>query len=423
MRFLLVFFSLAAFADTVTLTLKEAVARALRESPALQSARLDERRAQLEAQAVAEPLLPRVVTGSGLGYNNGMPLSIEGSAPSVVRAQAIKEIWNPARRHQVAASRELARGAAHSTAAVRESTAHRVALLYLDLERYERSRQTAERQRENVEQVLAVVRARLGEDRELPIEEKKVQLSLARVRQRILAYENARTAAGRELALAIGMKADGMVLPVIEERGEMPLPASVEESIQQGLAADAEVKKLESDLVAKTFEARSYRAARLPRFDLQAQYGLLARFNNYDDYFRTFTRHNGQVGISVQVPVFGSPQDDARAAQREAEAGRIRLQIQESRNRLAANTERAWARIREAEAGREVARLDLEVARQQVTDLLAQMEEGRASLRQVEEARFLENEKWLGLYEARALVERARIDLLKETSTLTAALR
>jgi hypothetical protein len=51
------------------------------------------------------------------------------------------------------------------------------------------------------------------------------------------------------------------------------------------------------------------------------------------------------------------------------------------------------------------------------------MEEGRASLKQVEEARFTENEKWLAFLDAHYGVERARLNLLKQSGDLLAALQ
>jgi hypothetical protein len=55
--------------------------------------------------------------------------------------------------------------------------------------------------------------------------------------------------------------------------------------------------------------------------------------------------------------------------------------------------------------------------------VLAQMGEGRASLRQVEEARFNENEKWIAFYDAQFNAERARLNVLRQTGELLAALK
>jgi hypothetical protein len=97
--------------------------------------------------------------------------------------------------------------------------------------------------------------------------------------------------------------------------------------------------------------------------------------------------------------------------------------VNQTRGRVSGEARRAWQQSQNAQAATEVARLDLEVAREQLSILLAQMSEGRATLRQVEEARFLEQEKWLALYDARYTMERARYELLRHTGEILAALR
>ena len=74
-------------AETITLTLKEAVNRALQESPDIMLARLDEQKALLNVRVVKDPFSPKVGMGSGVAYTNGYPLSIEGSGPSIVQAR------------------------------------------------------------------------------------------------------------------------------------------------------------------------------------------------------------------------------------------------------------------------------------------------------------------------------------------------
>lgn len=410
-------------ADTVTLTLKQAAALAMQQNAELLQARLEEQRAQLEVSAVAEPLLPRLVAGSGLAYTNGMPMSVEGSAPTVVQVRAIRSLWDPVRQQQAAQARESARGRQHATAATREDILWRVAGLFLDLEQQDRAVEVAARQQESQERIAEVVRWRAAEGRETVLETKKAELNVARARQRVVMLANAREATGRSLALVLGLGEGASVRPAREERPEWTLPAELAEGQQEALAGSSAIRKLESDLVAKNFETKSYLAARWPKFDLIAQYGLLAKYNGYNDYFSRFQRHNGQIGMSIQVPLFGTATHDARAAQAELEARLIRMNIQDTRGRITESVRRAWERVRETASDREVARLELDVARQQTSDLLALLEEGKASVRQVEEARIQENGRWLALLESRSQAERARLELLKETSRLTAALR
>jgi hypothetical protein len=51
------------------------------------------------------------------------------------------------------------------------------------------------------------------------------------------------------------------------------------------------------------------------------------------------------------------------------------------------------------------------------------MQEGRASLRDVEEARVVENGKWMTFYDAQYAAEKAKWNLLRLTGGLTAEVR
>ena len=93
-----------------------------------------------------------------------------------------------------------------------------------------------------------------------------------------------------------------------------------------------------------------------------------------------------------------------------------------ARNRIAADIQESFREVRKAETAANVARLDLEVARAQLDVTLAQMREGRAPLRQVEEARLLENDKWMAFHDAQFTVEKARWNVLRFTGGLLPAI-
>jgi len=348
--------------------------------------------------------------------------SIEGATPAVIQAKAVRTIWNRPQGYQVAQARESARGAAAASAAVREDAALRVAALFFDLERIVRQSEAAERQLEHLSKIEAAARLRAEEGRDAPIEARRAALETARARLRLQQWASQRKAASLALANALGLDPSEEILPAREDRPAPPLPAEEDATVAEALRDDPEIRRLEAQLAAKHLESRSLRAMRLPRFDLVAQYGLLAKFNNYDQFFNRFERHNGQLGISIQVPVFANRQDEARAAQAEIDARRLRAQIQDLRRRLETDARRAWQKVRDAEAARELARMDLDLAREQVSVILAQVEEGRASLRQLEQARFQEQERWILYYEAAHDLELARLELLRRTHALLAAL-
>ncbi len=415
--------SLALAADTRTLTLKQAVDLALQQNPDIAIARLDELRAALEVQVVKEPMLPRVYAGSGMAYSNGFPMSIDGSAPSIVQAKATRTIYSRTQGLQVAQAREAAHGATFGAAAVREDVAMRTASLFLDLEKTTRQIDLAARQVEALQRVEAQVRMRVDEGKEKEIEGRRAALNLARARQRSDALESQRKHLSEGLATLLGLGQASHIVPANEERHPPSMPDGEDASVQAALTENPELRKMESDIAARNLQVRGFRAMRLPKIDLVAQYGLFAKFNNYTDYFRTFQRNNGQIGLSVSLPIFASSQDEAQAAQAGIDAQKLQAELLRARGRVEAETRQSWEEIHQAETAEEIARMDLELAREQTGLLLAQLQEGKVTLKEVELARYVENERWMQLYEATTMVERARFQLLKQTRMLVAALR
>src|SRR5689334_17539083 len=107
--FALLLIASSLFAETHTLTLRQAVDMAIRQNPEIVMARLDEQKA-LEAVRIAkDPFSPKVIVGSGLAYTSGFPMSVEGSAPSVFQARAIQTLYNKPKSYEIAAARENAR--------------------------------------------------------------------------------------------------------------------------------------------------------------------------------------------------------------------------------------------------------------------------------------------------------------------------
>src|SRR5664280_2284223 len=315
-------------AEVRPMTLRQAVETALRQNPDIALSRLEEESARQAVRVAKDPFTPRLTVGSGLAYTNGFPMSIEGSAPSIVQARATQDLFNRPQSYAVARAKEDARGAALGVAGKRDEVAYRTASLYLDADQ-----------------------------------------------------ATAETA----LAIALGLSADERVRPMAEERRAPALPPSEEQAIQAAMESNQELRKLESQIVSKGLELRGANAARWPKMDLVAQYGMLAKFNNYADFFQKFQRNNVQLGVSFQLPLFTGSGVSAQAAQTQIAISHLRIELGNSRNRLASDLQQSFRDVKKAETAAEVARLDLDVAREQLSMNLAQMQEGRTTLRQVED--------------------------------------
>jgi outer membrane protein len=412
----------AAHAEVHQMTLRQAVGTAVKQNPDIALARLDEENARQAVRVAKDPFAPRLTAGSGLAYSNGFPMSIEGSAPSIVQAHASQFLFNRPQTFAVAQAREDVRGAGFTVASKRDEVAYRTAALYLDAERAVRVGELARKDAESLRKVLETVQAQVLEGRALPLAEKQAAFQVARARQIAEELDAEGATAETALAMALGFSADDRVHPVEEQRRAPVLPESEGQAIQAAFDSNKDLRKLQSQIASKGLEARGHNAARLPRVDLVAQYGLFAKFNNYQQYFNAFKRNNGQIGLSFQVPLFTGPGVGAQLAQTQTDIAHLRIELNNTRNRVSSDLQKSFRDVKKADTSADVARLDLEVAREQLSVYLSQMQEGRAGLRQVEEARILENDKWIAFYDAQYAMEKARWNVLRLTGDLVASI-
>jgi outer membrane protein TolC len=408
-------------AEVHSMTLRQAVALALKQNPDVELARLDEETARHSVRTARDPFLPHVVVGSGLAYTYGFPMSIEGSAPSIVQSRATQYLFNRPQTYAIAQAKETVRGAGIDVASKRDEVAYRTAALYLDAERAARVSELARKEADSLQRVLETVQAQVQEGRALPLAEKQAAFTVARARQITQNLESEQANSETALAMVVGLSAADRVRPVAEERPTPALPASEESAIQSTLESSKDLRKLQSQIAAKGLEMRGAKAARLPRADLIAQYGLFSTFNNFDQYFRKFQRNNAQLGVSFQLPIY-SPGVGSQLAQTATEISHLRVEFASTRNRISADLQQSFRDVKKAQTAAEVARLDLDVAREQLNVDLAQMQEGRLSLRQIEEARITENDKWIAFYDAQYALEKARWNVLRLTGDLTGSI-
>lgn len=404
------------------MTLRQAVETALKQNPDLVLARLEEEKARQAVRVARDPFVPKLVVGSGMAYTNGFPMSIEGSAPSIVQATATQYLFNRPQNYIVAEARENVRSAQLGTAGKQEDVAYRTTSLYLDAERAARVGALARKDADSLEAVLETVRAQVREGRALPLNEKQANLNLARARQLADNLEADQDTAETALAVALGFGSEDRIRAARDERAAPPVPDLEEVVVQSSLGSSKELRQLESQIAAKSLEIRGEKAARLPRVDLVAQYSMLAKFNRYADYFQRYQRNNIELGASFQIPLLAGPGVSAEVAQTQAEIARLRAELNVARTRIATEIQQSFRDVKKADSAVGVAQLDLDVAREELSVTLSQMREGRASLRQVEELRVVENDKWIAFYDAQYTSERARWNLLRLTGNLMASL-
>jgi outer membrane protein TolC len=264
--------------------------------------------------------------------------------------------------------------------------------------------------------------AAVNEGSELPLELKRAKVNLAMSEERLTASQLDLDYYEMMLAVALGFPATDRVQPVDSDISSAPAPPSEQDAADMALRNNRQLLQMQSTVLAKELQVRSFRAARLPQVDLVAQYALFAKYN-YVNYFQKFQRNNFQVGASITIPLIVGSASKGLAMQNSTDMQKIRIQMDQTRNRIISDTRRSYELWKKAESIRDLARMQLDFAREELTVLLAKQGEGQVPLSQVEQARLEEGNRWIAWYEAETQVTRAKLAILRETGTLLAELR
>ena len=360
--------------------------------------------------------LPNIYAGSGAGYTSGIPETPGGRAPSVFNVTYTEQIFNEPLRGQAKELQEQARAQKILLEDAKNSVITRTATAYLELGKVRHSLELLRKEEESAEKILQVTQERQGEGFELPVEVTKAQLTKAQVAQKILQLE------GREDELEVFLRGQlGLAQEQAMEVTPEELPGAVELAgatlVALAMQNDAGLRMAESDVRAKEFRLTGEKRGKLPTLELVGEYSVLAKFNNYLEFFNRFQRNNFNAGIQVQVPIFSARTKAAVGlAQVNLEAAKANLAVKKSE--VTAEVRQKTRRLREREAAKEVARLELQLAQQNVAVLQSQFSEGKLNLREVEKARLEENEKWMAYLDANFQRQQAQLELLKTAGQL-----
>ncbi len=403
-------------AAPVAVTLKRAIELALQNSKEIQVAKIQANVADHAAQITKAQFMPNLYAGSGAGYTNGIPETPGGRAPSVFNVTYTEQVFNEPLRGQAKEMQEQAKAQKIALEEAKSSVITRTAMAYLELGKVRHSLELLRAEQESAEKILQVTQERQGEGLELPVEVTKAQLTRARVVQRILQLEEREDELEVFLAYQLGLP-EAQAIEVMPE----DLPGEAEQAgdnlIAAALANNTGLRLAESDVRAKEFRLKGERRGYFPTLELVSVYSVLAKFNNYSQFFNSFQRNNFNAGIDMRVPIF-SAQTRANIGLAQVNLDAAKASLSNKRSEVTADVRQKTRRVRETDAAKEVARLELQLAQQNVAVLQAQFGEGKLNLRDMEKARLEENDKWMVYLDANFQKQQAQLDLLKTAGQL-----
>ena len=410
--------ALPAGSVPVGLTLKRAVEMAMSNSKDIQLAKLQVQAAQDNAQLTRSEFLPNLYAGSGAGYTYGLPETPGGRPPALFSLTYTQDILNGPLRGVQKEQQEQIKAQRTVLEDTKNTVMVRVASGYLELVKIRHALELLRAEKDSAEKIVEVTKERENEGYELPVEVTKAQLTRAQVQARILELE------GRQDELEVYLRNELGLAPEqpIEVTPE-DLPGAAEEEganlIAMATENNTSLLAAEPDVKGKEFRLQGEKRGYWPTLQLVSIYDVLAKynFNNYTNIYQNFKYNNLNAGVNINVPIY-SAKTRASVALAEVNLAAAKINLNHTRNQVSADVRQKSRKVQQADATKEVARLELQLAQQNLAVLQSQFAEGKVNLREVEKARLDENEKWMAYLDANFHRQQAQLDLLKTAGQL-----
>ncbi|MGC2695168.1 MAG: TolC family protein [Candidatus Angelobacter sp.] len=398
------------------LAFRTAIELALRNSTTTALGQADLQRALATVRQTHDVFLPQMVLGSGLGGSYGFPLSLEGAAPSIFNVNFQGALINAAQRNFVKASKSEADATAAQNADRRNDVVMETALDYVQLDLLESSLTIQREQQEAATKFLDIVNQRVQAGLDSQVEITRAKLVGARTKLDIAQTH----AAADQLRLRLS-QLTGLPTSAIQTSTEtIPELPAIEQD--QDLASDAlknnpVIKIAEATARAKAFRAQGEHKQLFPAVDYVGQDAVLARFNNYDQFFQKFQRHNITAGVAIRFPFF-NPVQRATADAAKADAVKSRKEAQGVKEQVSADTLKLQRTVQQLAAAREVAQLEHQLAQADIEAAHAKIESGAASIKDEENTRVAEHERYTAYLNSSFELDRSQIQLLRQIGQL-----
>jgi len=401
--------------DERKLTMREAVALALQNSRDLALARVQYTVAMNEAGVDRSAFRPNLYTGSGAAYTNGFP-SIGGSPPAIFQVNYNQAFFDPVLKAQQQAAEEHAKSMKLEIDRTRDDVIVRTAVAYLELAEVRHSLDLLRKEQVSVEKILGVTRERVEANQELSIEVTRSELTAARVQERIIKLEGRDEALTQQIGNLTGV-ADTQSIEVDTQAPSFATDLQEAELSNLAIQSDRGIQEAENDRIARQDILRGARRSFWPTVDLVGQYSVLSTINNYQEFYSGFQRNNVTAGVQITIPLF-SAKTRANLALAKSELQLSELTLGNKRQEVRQDVLQKQREVRELEATYQVARLDLKLAQETVQLTQAKFDEGRATLRDIEEVRLDENDKFVAFLDVDFARQRVQLTLLRATGQL-----
>src|SRR6516165_10179861 len=204
------------------LPFREVINLALQHSGITAIATVNQWRSQKAYEEARNHYLPQLTVGSGLGYSYGFPLTLEGSAPSVVNFTSTQSLFNLSLRQFLKAAKIDWKASSFDVQDKRAEVILDTALSYAELVNLTGKLGTLAEAQAAADKAESVTEQRVKEGVDSQLDLIKSQLAAARVRLRIVDAQGQADVLREHLAKSTGLT-PGEIQPDPESMPQLPL--------------------------------------------------------------------------------------------------------------------------------------------------------------------------------------------------------
>jgi outer membrane protein len=408
----------SAAAQNKLLLFRTAIDLAVKNSTATGVSIADLQRAQATVAQSRDVFKPQTVLGAGIGASYGFPLSLEGAAPALFNVNFQGALWNPADHSYIKAARSDVAATTAQNADRRNEVIMETAVDYIQLDLLESSLAVQREQEQAATKFQDIVNQRVQAGLDSQVETTRARLAGARTRLDIAQTLAAADQLRLRLSQLTGLPASS-IRTSTESIPDLPAVSQDEDLASAAVNNNPTVKAADAAADAKTFRAQAEHQQLYPTVDYVGQYALLSRFNNYDEFFLKFQRNNITAGVAIRFYFFNPVQRDAAEVAKH-EAAKSRKEAQSVREQVSTETLKLQRSVQQLAAAREVAQLEHQLSQADIEAAHAKVESGAASIKDEENARVSEHQRYTAYLNSSFELDRAQIQLMRQTGQLEA---
>jgi outer membrane protein TolC len=416
------FFAVCALAATIVpdhaqaqVSFSFALSQAIQDSPKVQAAQDDLRKAQAGLAVMKDIYIPSVVIGGGLGTASGITLSV----PTIFTVSSQSLVYSPQQRWYIRSARLDLKAANYALADARDQVAQDAAETYLTICHDQAAEEAISQQSEYRLELVSIIEDRVNAHLDNELDLKKARRDALQARLQVMQIQDFLNMQHAHLSELTGIPAAKLVglpssVPDLPEMPEEPGNAIAE---GPGLLA-AETNQQSREIHAHGDAQYTWK----PIINFGAQYGRVSPIENVSEFYNLHGNYNtASIGVQIQFPLFDRVRSAAaKASAADAAHGAIDLQTQKLEQ--AGEQARLQRSAAELSVKAQLADLDYGIAQDELQSVLiaAKGSTGPAPVTPKEEqnARIQERQAYLEMLDARLSASRAEIDYLRQAGKL-----